>query len=168
MLKRSILLFAAFACHSPAMAADYVVLIQSGVNIRIAPDTSSVIVGQASKGELHHYVGETDGWFKIRMFSGEERFISKALTAKLSEEQILPGHNLDHAIPHEIRRAMRLRILRAGERAAREAEEIIPAALDEGRHLRYRKILEDRYIQRIFIDYRIQPALFESLAAESG
>jgi hypothetical protein len=163
MRKNVLVPLIAIACLSPALAADYVVLIHSGVNIRTAPDTSSVIIGKASKGELYHYAGERDGWFKIRMFNGEERYISKALSAALDESEILSGHNLRLTAPHEIQRAMRLKILRVLERAGREAEEIIPAALDAERSGRYRGILEDRYIREIFQNYEIQPALYSEL-----
>jgi SH3-like domain-containing protein len=118
MLKNILFLLTTIACFSPLLAADYVVLIHSGVNIRTAPDTSSVIIGEASKGQLYQYAGETDGWFKVRMFNGDERYISKPLSAALQKSEILPGHNLNLTAPHEIVQAMRLKILRAREDAA--------------------------------------------------
>ena len=167
MLKQLLLLLTAIACISPTFAADYVVLVHSGVNIRTEPDTSSVVVCEASKGQLYRYAGESDGWFKVTMFCGEERFISKALSAALEESEILPGHNLRLTAAHEIKRAMRLRILHAKERAEREAEQIIPAALDADRNGRYRGILEDRYIFEIFQNHQVQPALYAELTGES-
>jgi hypothetical protein len=163
MHKALILMLAVAAVATPALCADYVVLIQSGVNIRTAPDTSSIVVGEASKGSLYHYSGEVGDWHEITMFTGEKRYISKALSAALDENQILPGHNLHVTIPHEISRAMRLKITRAKERAGREAEEIVPAGLDQDRNSRYRAILEDRYIMLIFRNHEVQPALYYGL-----
>jgi hypothetical protein len=158
-----ILVLAAIAFASPAFCADYVVLIQSGVNIRTAPDSSSIVVGEASKGQLYHYSGEMGDWHEITMFTGEKRYISKALSAALDEDHILPGHNLHVTVPHEISRAMRLKITRARERAEREAEEIVPAGLDAERNARYSAILEDRYIMLIFRNHQVQPALHDQL-----
>jgi hypothetical protein len=121
------------------------------------------VVGEVSKGELYPYTGEEGDWFEIAMFTGEPRFISKALSAKLNESEILPGHNLDITVPHEKKRAMRLRITHARERAEREAEEVVPAALDHGRNVKYRAILEDRYILRVFQSHCVQPALYSRL-----
>lgn len=163
MHKLMILSLAAVALATPALCADYVVLIQSGANIRTAPDTSSIVIGEASKGQLYRYSCEKGDWLEITMFTGEKRYISRALSAPLDEGQVLPGHNLHVTVPHEMRRAMRLEITRARERAEREAEEIIPAGLDADRNKKYRAILEDRYIMRIFRNHRIQPALYSSL-----
>lgn len=163
MHKPIIFFLAAVSIATPALCADYVVLIQSGVNIRTAPDTSSIVVGEASKGQLYHYSGEQGDWHEVTMFTGEKRYISKALSAALDEDHILPGHNLHVTVPHEVSRAMRLKITRARERAEREAEEIVPAGLDGDRNARYRAILEDRYTMRVFRNHRIQPALYGQL-----
>ena len=60
------------------------------------------------------------------------------------------------------------KILQAKECAHQEAEEIIPATLDEERNQRYRKILEDRYILNVFQNYEVQPALYNDLIAEGA
>ena len=149
-----------------AFANEFVVLIHSGVNIRTEANTSSIVVAEASKGELHRFIDEAGDWYVIELFSGERRYISKSLSARLKESQLLAGHHFVLPSSEETRREMYGRILKAKERARRETEEIIPATLDEERNQRYRKILEDRYILKIFQNYEVQPALYANLIAE--
>jgi len=160
----------------PARAADtYVVAVTPQVNIRTGPSTDRVIVGCADKGDVFLLIGESGSWFEIEMFSGEGRFISKGesgergedcshvYTAALTGAQILPGHGMALP-PSESARGLIRADIRAGrERAAREAEELLPAALDQDRHERLRGILEDGIVLEVLRIHGIQPALYPRL-----
>lgn len=151
-----------------AFANEFVVLIHSGVNIRTGANTSSIVIAEASKGELHRFIDESGDWYVIELFSGEQRYISKLLSARLKESQLLPGHHFALPSSEKIRKEMYGKILQAKERAHQEAEEIIPTMLDVERNQRYRKILEDRYILKVFQNYEVQPALYNNLIAEGA
>jgi hypothetical protein len=144
-------------------ARDYVVLIHSGVNIRFRPSTSSIVIGKASKGQLYHFFGEAENWYKITLFTGEVRFISKSLSAKLNETEIVPQHYFILPSSETEQKDIYRRVLRAKTRAKREAEEIIPASLDMEKHKTYYKILCDRYILEIFQNHQVHPALYDKL-----
>ena len=96
---------------------DYVVLIHSGVNIRTGPGTLYIEVGKASKGQLYHFMGETGNWYKIELFSGEIRYVSKSLSAKLGESEILPQHYFILPPKESKQRSIYKRILRVRSKA---------------------------------------------------
>jgi hypothetical protein len=152
---------------APARGGEYVVLHHSGVNIRTGPKTTTIVIGEASKGELYHFVDERGSWYVIEMFAGEQRYISKSLSSRLQESHIVQQHYYVLPPEEEKRRDLYKRIHRAKERALREAQEIIPATLDEERHSKYRKILEDRYILKAFQNREVPPGLYRKLIEEA-
>ena len=68
--------------------ADYVVVSSSHVNLRTGPGTDRVVIARAEKGDIFTYVGETEGWVEIRMFSEEPRYISRSYVYPLTASQI--------------------------------------------------------------------------------
>ncbi|MFH1888906.1 MAG: SH3 domain-containing protein [Candidatus Omnitrophota bacterium] len=52
------------------------------VNIRLNPDRSSPILGQADKNEIINIVGEKAGWYKIEPTSGSSGWVHKKFVAK--------------------------------------------------------------------------------------
>lgn len=151
---------------SPAAApagTSYVVTIAQQVNIRTGPDTDRYVLGRAEKGDLFLYDGEEGGWFRVRLFSGEPRYISKTHSAHLNPSQILPGHNL--ALPEDAatRRSLMASIAAAREEARQEAEEVIPPEADQESHDRLLDILTDSRLLRVFHIYGVHAALWEEL-----
>jgi uncharacterized protein YgiM (DUF1202 family) len=147
---------------------DLVVLHHSGVYIRTGPSTAKFVVGEASKGELYRLVTEKDEWFQIEMFSGDTRFISKSFTSSLKESELDPRHNFVVPSSEAKRKDIYNRIQHAKKRADREAEEIIPNTAHPERNMRYRKILEDRFILKVFQNHEMQPGLYPDLIKEGA
>jgi hypothetical protein len=93
------------------------------------------------------------------MFSGEPRWISKSWAAKVGSDHPalvdLPGHGVLRALECDLRHAQ--------ERAAREADEIIPKTVDLDLNSEFQAILEDRHMFEVTEIYSISPALYLSL-----
>ena len=97
------------------------------------------------------------------MFSGDSRYVSKSWAAKLTESELVPGHSMTLPPADDTRRSLYRDINHAKERAAREADEIIPESVDEGCNRDLRNILEDRHILEVLAMYSVQPALYRQL-----
>jgi hypothetical protein len=153
-------------CLSPASAwsREYVVMLGRNINIRTGPGTESVIVGRAWKGDIFDLAGETGNWYRIYMFSGEPRYVSKSWAAKLTDEDLVPEHGLALPTDAETRWGLHQDVLRAQARARGEAEELISASIDVERNGNLEKVLEDRFLLEVFSIRSVQPALFEELS----
>jgi hypothetical protein len=149
---------------TPALSKEYVVMISRNINLRTGPDTGSFIIGRAWKGDIFELVGEAGNWFEIEMFSGDSRFVSKSWAAKLTESSLLPAHRMSLPLADDTLRSLHRDITHARERAAREADEIIPASVDQRSHEDFRRILEDRHVLEVMAMYSVQPALYADLA----
>lgn len=149
-------------------AQDYVVMGTPLVNIRTGPSTGAMVVGRADKGDVFQVLGEEDGWYKVRMFSPDPRYVIKAeFVYPLAGDSLLPGHEM--YLPSS---TARIRSIfwdtEAGlDRAAREATEVIPVTLNRDRHTYLKNILEDRILLEMFHIHRMQPALYRNLVAEA-
>jgi hypothetical protein len=66
----------------------------------------------------------------------------------------------------ETRRSLYMSLQQAKDRAQREADEIIPAPVDEERNAGFRRIMEDRIILEMMHIYDFQPALYSDLVDE--
>lgn len=152
------------AASAPALSRDYVVMLSRGINLRTGPTTDSFIVGRAWKGDVFELVGETDKWYEIVMFSGDSRYVSKSWAARLTEDEILPGHGMHLPASGDVRRAIQRDIRHAKARAKGEAEEVIPESVDKVRHAVLRGILEDHHIMEVMSIHSVQPALYAELA----
>ena len=149
-----------------AVPQTYVVMGTPHVNLRTGPGTDHAVVGRAEKGDVFRVTGETDGWWEIWMFSGDARFVSKAVRVyPLEPLQIVPGHGMELPESPERRRSMRQSVLMGLERAQREAEELLPRMVDVPAHENLRRVLEDRILLETFHIYGLQPVLYESLMA---
>jgi hypothetical protein len=161
-------LVAAALSPSAAQAAPqtYVVMGTPHVNVRTGPGTDYVVVGRAQKGDLFHVTGQTDGWWEIRMFSGEPRFVSKEVRVyPLEPTQLVEGHAMELPASAVRCRSIYQSVLMGVDRAQREADELVPRAVDGPSHDRLRRVLEDRILLEMFHNYGVQPALFEPLMA---
>jgi hypothetical protein len=149
-----------------ALCREYVVMLSRNINLRTGPSTDRFIVGRAWKGDIFELVGEMGNWYEILMFSGDYRYVSKSWSAKLTESDILPGHRMSLPETCETLHPLHGDILHAKARAAREADEIIPASVDGERNALFRKILEDRHVLEVMGMYSIQPALYNDMMAQ--
>jgi SH3-like domain-containing protein len=161
---------------STALCGDYVVIIMPNVNIRSGPSTENAIIERAAKGDIFEWISENLDWYRIAMFSGEDRYVCEKqstseggqseLTAKLTPSELLPGHNMELPPSEEKRRSIFRNILSAKARAKQEADEIIPSSISEERHGILQKMLEDRMILEVMHTHDIQPALYRVLIEE--
>jgi hypothetical protein len=148
---------------TPGLCKEYVVMTSRNINLRTGPDTGSFIIARAWKGDIFELVGEAGNWFEIEMFSGDTRFVSKSWAAKLTDSSLLPGHNMILPVADDTLRSLHRDIVHARERAAREAEQVIPASADKRSNEDFRHILEDRHILEVMAMYSVQPALYRDL-----
>jgi len=147
--------------------ADYVVVSSSHVNLRTGPGTDRVVIARAEKGDIFTYVGETEGWVEIRMFSEEPRYISRSYVYPLTASQIVPGHNL--ALPADSTcQALYAAVQWAMDRAELEATEILPVSVDAQRHEALNRILQDRLMMEFFHEHGVQAVMYEALMEEAG
>jgi hypothetical protein len=159
----------AFALPAAAMPQDYVVMGTPHVNLRTGPGTEYFVVGKAEKGDIFALAGQTDGWWEIRMFSGDIRYVSKDVRVyPLNKDQIVPGHNMTLPESAVRRRFIHQSVLMGVDRAAAEADELLPRDVDPARHENLRRISEDRILLETFHIYGLQPAMFDALLAREG
>jgi len=145
---------------------EYVVMIAKDVNLRTGPGMDSYIVGRAEKGDLYRYIGESGDWYEIEMFSGEHRYTGKSVSARLTEQQLLPGHNMNLPESESRRKSIYEDMRYAKQRALKEAEEVIPKTISPNRNENFRKIREDDNILFIMHAYGVQPALYDEIIKE--
>ena len=48
------------------------------MNLRTGPSTNAMVIGRAEKGDIFRVVGQTEEWYKVLMFSGEPRYVTKS------------------------------------------------------------------------------------------
>lgn len=164
LLSSVILIF--FTCS--VLSADYIVTISKNVNIRTEPYIDAFIIGRAKKGDLFKYQGETEKWYKIEMFSGEIRYIGKTVSARLTKEQILPGHNMILPDSEKELKMLCKAISDAIKRSEKEADEIIPISISKERHNNYLSIRKEINILYIIHQYNIQPVLYSKIIKKTG
>ncbi len=167
-LPAAVLVAVCLSGPDPASAQDYVVMGTPLVNLRTGPSTESMIIGKARKGDIFEVVGETEGWYEIRVFSGAPRYVVKAdFVYPLREADLVEGHEM--YLPTSTARARSIFWdTESGlDRAAREASEVIPVYLNRERHTALKKILEDRILLEMFHIHGVQPALYDELVQEA-
>ena len=151
-----------------AAPQDYVVMGTPLVNLRTGPSTNAMVIGRAEKGDIFKVAGQTDEWYKILMFSGEIRYVTKSdFVYGLEEAQLVEGHGM--SLPNSTARSRSIfwDTEEGLDRAAREALEIIPATLNRERYTVLKKILEDKILLEMFHIHGLQPALYRELVAEA-
>lgn len=151
-----------------ALSKEYVVMRSRNINLRTGPGTDRFIIGRAWKGDIFELVDEAGNWYEILMFSGDYRYVSKSWAARLTEGQLVPGHNMSLPTDGDRLNSLYLDIIHAKERAGREADEIVPPLENEDRNKTLRNILEDRHILEVMQMYSVQPALYCEVVNELG
>jgi hypothetical protein len=147
---------------------DYVVMGTPLVNLRTGPSTNAMVIGRAEKGDIFKVVGETEGWYRILLFSGEPRYVTKSeFVYPLSRLDLVEDHGMDLPTSTARARSIFWDTEKGLDRAAREALEIIPATLNRTRYNTLKKVLEDKILLEMFHIHGIQPALYGELVAEA-
>ncbi len=164
----AVLLAASLPAPAHAVPQDYVVMGTPLVNLRTGPSTDAMVIGRAEKGDIFKVVGQTDEWYKILMFSGEARYVTKSdFVYPLREDQLVEGHGMNLPPSTARCRAIFWDTDDGLDRAAREATEMIPVTLNRERHTYLKKVMEDRILLEMFHIHGIQPALYRELMAEA-
>ncbi len=152
----------------PIGAQEYVVLGTPLVNLRTGPSTNAMVVGRAEKGDIFELLGEENGWYKIRMFSPEPRYVVKAdFVYPLTGETLVEGYQMFLPTSTAKARSVFWDTESGLDRAAREATEILPVTMNRERHAYLKHVLEDRVLLEMFHIHGIQPALYQDLVAEA-
>lgn len=172
MRRRSIalllvgIIIAVLVIPACVLSKEYVVMISRNINIRTGPGTDRFVIARAWKGDIFELVDEIGNWYEIVMFSGDYRYVSKSWAARLTEEQMVPGHNMAAPADGDRLNTLYRDILHTRERAGREADELIPPLENEARNRTLRNILEDRHLLELMQMYSVQPALYCEIVSE--
>jgi hypothetical protein len=150
------------------LSKEYVVMISRNINLRTGPGTDRFVIARAWKGDIFELVDEIGNWYEILMFSGDYRYVSKSWAARLTEDQLVPGHHMVPPSDGDRLNTLYRDILHARERAGLEADEIIPPLENEARNRVLRNILEDRHLLEVMQMYSVQPALYCEIVNEMG
>lgn len=168
VFSSALLLLAAVPGRVCAVPQDYVVMGTPLVNLRTGPSTNAMVIGRAEKGDIFRVVGETEGWYRILMFSGEPRYVTKSdFVHPLNRDGLVEGHAMNLPTSTARCRAVFWDTEEGLDRAAREALEVLPVTLNRERYTVLKKILEDRILLEMFHIHGIQPALYPDLVAEA-
>ena len=168
---RAALLASLFLCLDvfPTNAAEYVRIIGNDVNIRTAPSLASVVVGKAEEDEIFEVCGKMVEWFKIVLFSGEERYVSRALAVLVDYSPVFPELMAD--------RQRIFRALKGIERRA-DAQAGLRYPMTNGygrpipgnipRKIHHEKLLNDRYKLDVMREFDLQPPIYRGLMEEAA
>ncbi|MBW2059726.1 MAG: SH3 domain-containing protein [Deltaproteobacteria bacterium] len=147
--------------------AKYVRITGNRVNIRAGPSTSFPVVAKARKGDVFELLGKEGRWYRVRMFSMRHRYVHRSLAEVVAYSVSIPK-------VVSLRRKIFGALLRAEERAGREADRRYPVEERSGRPLAgntkrnsdYFSLLSDRYKLMVMHRFKVQPPLYDVLMGE--
>jgi SH3-like domain-containing protein len=122
----------------PRAHHEYVRIDVAAAEIRVDPNTSATVVGKAVKGDMFEYEGRQGDWLKINLFSGEYRWV-RASVASLTRD--VPAY----LAPWNERKSIFEAMVRAEDRAERDARTRYPDPADFERKKDLERLLDDRY-----------------------
>lgn len=136
--------------------AQFVRVTLEFANIRLMPDTESIIIGKAFENDIFGYEGEENDWIKINMFSGEHRYIHHNLVKVVNYDISAPFSN--YICPYLMKR-----LEEAEDRSLIESDNRYPLSNSENmeKNNEYQRILLDRYILEIFHEFDLQPVVYQ-------
>lgn len=137
----------------------FVEITATNANIRSAPSTESPIVAKGLKGDIFQLASEDEGWFKIKMFSRELRYVYKTLGRETAYIYKLTD---DRTKRHAIYRALR----RAERRALEEASQVFIVDID--RNIELDRLLNDRYKLEVIHSLGLQPPVYQRIIDEGS
>jgi hypothetical protein len=123
---------------------SYIESTDDSANILNYPRSNADVVATAKKGDLFKPVSEDSNWYKIKMFTGSDRYISKnhsrSTTIEISSKIV-------SSIPEPKRRRIFMEMVGAEGRAQEEADQLYPMTIKDNidRNIAYNSLLKDRY-----------------------
>ena len=138
-------------------AAQYVRIVSDVANIRQGPNLNAAVIAQARSGDVFRFSEVRGDWYEIFIFSGEARYVHSSVSQRTNSAPPLPASA-------DVRRRACFEIVRAQDRAVREAEARYPA--DYMRQIDYERLLYDKYELPIFHKYGLPPARNSALVLE--
>ena len=136
--------------------AQFVRITSESANIRLMPDTESIIIGKAFENDIFEYEGEENDWIKINMFSGEHRYIHHSLVKVIN-------YGISAPFSNDICQSLTKRLEEAEDRSLIESDNRYPLSNSENmeKNNEYQRILLDRYILEVFHEYDLQPVVYQ-------
>jgi len=122
--------------------AQFVRVTSEFANIRLIPDTESILIGKAFENDIFGYEGEENDWVKINMFSGEHRYIHHSLVKVLTLGISTPFS--DDVCPELMER-----LEEARERSLTESD------------VESQNVYFDRNVLDIFHEFNLQPVAYQ-------
>ena len=138
---------------------DLLIITGEKVNIRFSPNTASLIITQAKKGDIFELSGKTGDWYRIYMFSGMFRYVYSKLAKPFSGKIFLPDSI-------ESRKDIFLAIENAEDRSISEADEKYPVSIDIITNIDYKRILQDRYKLDVMHKFNLQAPIERGISLE--
>lgn len=137
-------------------SAKYVRVTSEFANIRLMPDTESIIIGRAFENNIFGYEGEENDWIKINMFSGEHRYIHHNLVKVIN-------YDISASFSNYICPYLMKRLEEAENKSLVESDNKYPLGNSENveKNIEYQRILLDRYILEIFHEFDLQPVVYQ-------
>ena len=151
-----LLLTLLFIIFTFSASAEFVKVTSEFANIRVMPDTESIIIGKASENDIFGYEGEENDWIKINMFSGEHRYIHHNLVKVIN-------YGISATFSNDICQSLMNRLDEAEDRSLVESDNKYPLSNSENmeKNIEYQRILLDRYILEIFHEFDLQPIVYQ-------
>ena len=142
-------------------STQFVQVTSEYANIRPIPDTDSITIGEAFENNIFQYEGEEEGWIKIKMFSGEHRYIHHSLVEVINGD-ISISFSMDGC------QSLMKKFKEAEERSVLVSNHKYPSTNSENeeKKLEFQKILLDRYILEVFQEYNLQPAAYNTILSK--
>ena len=136
--------------------ANFVRVTSDFANIRLIPDTESIVIGQAIKNDIFEYEGQENDWIKINMFSEDHYYIHHSLVKVINYAISVPFSN-------DICQSLMKRLDEIKNKSQLEADNKFPLTNSEnvGKNNDYQKLLIDRYILEVFHEYNLQPVVYQ-------
>ena len=136
--------------------AQFVRVTSEFANIRLIPDTESIIIGKAFENDVFGYEGEENDWIKINMFSGDNRYIHYNLVKVIN-------YGISAPFSNDICQSLTKRLEEAEDRSLVESDNRYPLSNGENmeKNNEYQRILLDRYILEVFHEYDLQPVVYQ-------
>jgi len=151
-----LLLTLLFIIFTFSASAEFVKVTSEFANIRVMPDTESIIIGKAFENDIFGYEGEENDWIKINMFSGEHRYIRHNLVKVIN-------YGISATFSNDICQSLTKRLEEVEDRSLVESDNRYPLSNGENmeKNSEYQRVLFDRYILEVFHEYDLQPVVYQ-------
>ena len=119
-----LLLTLLFIIFTFSASAEFIKVTSESANIRVMPDTESIIIGKAFENDIFGYEGEENDWIKINMFSGEHRYIHHNLVKVIN-------YGISATFSNDICQSLMNRLDEAEDRSLVESDNKYPLSNSE-------------------------------------